>query len=262
MTAHATMEERQRCLAAGMNDHISKPIDPALLFETVGRFYKPTAGLDRPTEKPHADELEIPTVEGLNSAEGLLRVAGNKKLYGKLLRQFSNTEADAAQRIGSALEAKDHALAERLAHTVKGLAGSLGSHTVQQVAGRLEGVIASRAPSAELMPILQEFTSVLQDFISRLRAALPPVTTDPARTTADVPFDSERVKQVLKEMIGHLNNFDPAAEECLDVNRDAFRALLPEESFASFKQEVGQFAFANALVRLEQAAKEKGLLVS
>jgi two-component system sensor histidine kinase/response regulator len=291
MTAHATMEERQRCLAAGMNDHISKPIDPALLFETVGRFYKPTAGLDlgspghrasepplpseklkparslvaaadEPTEKSHADELEIPTVEGLNSAEGLLRVAGNKKLYGKLLRQFSNTEADAAQRIGSALEAKDHALAERLAHTVKGLAGSLGSHTVQQVAGRLEGVIASRAPSAELMPILQEFTSVLQDFISRLRAALPPVTTDPARTTADVPFDSERVNQVLKEMIGHLNNFDPAAEECLDVNRDAFRALLPEESFASFKQEVGQFAFANALVRLEQAAKEKGLLVS
>ena len=291
MTAHATMEERQRCLAAGMNDHISKPIDPALLFETVGRFYKPTAGLDlgspghrasepplpseklkparslvaaadEPTEKSHADELEIPTVEGLNSAEGLLRVAGNKKLYGKLLRQFSNTEADAAQRIGSALEAKDHALAERLAHTVKGLAGSLGSHTVQQVAGRLEGVIASRAPSAELMPILQEFTSVLQDFISRLRAALPPVTTDPARTTADVPFDSERVKQVLKEMIGHLNNFDPAAEECLELNRDAFRALLPEESFASFKQEVGQFAFANALVRLEQAAKEKGLLVS
>ena len=40
MTAHATIEERQRCLAAGMNDHISKPIDPAKLFETVGRFYK------------------------------------------------------------------------------------------------------------------------------------------------------------------------------------------------------------------------------
>ena len=43
MTAHATIEERQRCLAAGMNDHISKPIDPDNLFETVGRFYKPAA---------------------------------------------------------------------------------------------------------------------------------------------------------------------------------------------------------------------------
>jgi PAS domain S-box-containing protein len=298
MTAHATMEERQRCLAAGMNDHISKPIDPALLFETVGRFYKPTAGLDlgspghrasepplpseklkparslvaaaaepaeihSPTEKPHTDELEIPTVEGLNSAEGLLRVAGNKKLYGKLLRQFSNTEADAAQRIASALAANDRALAERLAHTVKGLAGSLGSHGVQQAAGRLEEVIASRAPSAELMPILQEFSSVLQDFISRLQAALPwVVTDDPARTTADVPLDPEQVKQVLQEMIGHLNNFDPAAEEYLEVNRDAFRALLTEESFTRFEEGVRGFAFADALARLQEAANEKGLLLS
>ena len=41
MTAHATVEERQRCLAAGMNDHIAKPIDPGNLFATVGRFYAP-----------------------------------------------------------------------------------------------------------------------------------------------------------------------------------------------------------------------------
>jgi PAS domain S-box-containing protein len=267
MTAHATLEEKQRCLDAGMNDHISKPIDPIALFDTVGRFYQPTAEVDRggssrSVEVPQADELEIPTVEGLNSAEGLLRVAGNKKLYGRLLRQFSNTEADAAQRIASALAANDRALAERLAHTVRGLAGSLGSSVVQQAAGKLEKAIASRAPTAELMPILQEFSSVLQDFISRLQAALPRVVTDPAPTTADVTLDSEQVKQVLQEMIGHLNNFDPAAEECLEVHRDAFRALLPEESFASFKQEVGEFAFANALVRLEEAAKQKGLLVS
>ena len=44
MTAHATIEERQRCLAAGMNDHIAKPIDPGNLFATVGRFYAPADG--------------------------------------------------------------------------------------------------------------------------------------------------------------------------------------------------------------------------
>jgi CheY-like chemotaxis protein len=48
MTAHAAIEERQCCLAAGMNDHVSKPIDPTALFETVGRFYKPAAGPERP----------------------------------------------------------------------------------------------------------------------------------------------------------------------------------------------------------------------
>ncbi len=86
--------------------------------------------------------------------------------------------------------------------------------------------------------------------------------SDPAPTTADVPLDSEQVKQVVQEMIVHLNNFDPAADDCLEANRDVFRALLPEDSFASFKQELGGFAFADALVRLEQAAKEKGLLLS
>src|SRR5262249_1527874 len=40
MTAHATTEERQRCLDAGMNDHIAKPIDPAILYDTIGRYYQ------------------------------------------------------------------------------------------------------------------------------------------------------------------------------------------------------------------------------
>jgi len=170
-------------------------------------------------------------------------------------------QSQAPAQIAEALARNEVPVAERVAHTVKGLAGSLGSRAVQQAAGRLEKALASRAPSAELVPILQDFSSVLQDFISRLHAVLPRTVNDPAPTAA-VPLDSEQVKQVVQEMIVHLNNFDPAAEECLEVNRDAFRALLPEESFASFKQEVGQFAFANALVRLEEAAKEKGLLLS
>jgi two-component system, sensor histidine kinase and response regulator len=100
MTAHATMEERQRCLASGMNNHVSKPIDPALLFET--------------------------------------RVAGNRKLYLKLLRQFVEQQGPAPAQITKALAQGDTSLAERLAHTVKGVAGSLGAAQVQHAAGLLE----------------------------------------------------------------------------------------------------------------------------
>ena len=56
MTAHATQEEKQRCLDAGMNDHVSKPIDPVALFETVGRFYKPSAEPDQPVSNPEAEK--------------------------------------------------------------------------------------------------------------------------------------------------------------------------------------------------------------
>ncbi len=269
MTAHATIEERQRCLAAGMNDHVSKPIDPAFLFETLGRYYKPAENAASPaiaeskqTDVRHAGLGDLPSIEGLDTQDALQRMGGNQKLYLNLLRQFVEQQGQAPAQIAEALARNEVPVAERVAHTVKGLAGSLGSRAVQQAAGRLEKAIASRVPSAELVPILQDFSSVLQDFISRLHAVLPRTVSDPAPTTADVPLDSEQVKQVVQEMIVHLNNFDPAAEECLEANRDAFRALLPEDSFASFKQELGGFAFANALVRLEEAAKKKGLLLS
>jgi two-component system sensor histidine kinase/response regulator len=269
MTAHATIEERQRCLAAGMNDHVSKPIDPAFLFETLRRYYKPAENAASPaiaeskqTDVRDAGTGDLPSIEGLDTQDALQRMGGNQKLYLNLLRKFVDQQSQAPAQIAEALARNEVPVAERVAHTVKGLAGSLGSRVVQHAAGRLEKALASRVPSAELVPILQDFSSVLQDFISRLHAVLPRTVSDPAPTTAAVPLDSEQVKQVVHEMIVHLNNFDPAAEECLEVHRDAFRALLPEESFASFKQEVGGFAFASALVRLEEAAKEKGLLLS
>ena len=154
MTAHATIEERQKCLEAGMNGHVSKPIDPSALFETLERFVSPMVkDSSAPPQEPaplRAEADELPEVAGLNVAEGLVRVAGNKKLYRKLLRQFSNTEADAAQRIGSALAEKDRALAERLAHTVKGVAGNIGAHAVQNAAAHLEKAIKGSAPAAEI----------------------------------------------------------------------------------------------------------------
>ena len=155
MTAHATIEERQKCLEAGMNGHVSKPIDPSSLFDTLERFVAPTAkGPAVPPQEPApaavAEADELPDVPGLNTAEGLMRVAGNKKLYRKLLRQFSTTEADAAQRIASALAENDRALAERLAHTVKGVAGNIGASAVQNAAANLEKAIAGSAPAAEI----------------------------------------------------------------------------------------------------------------
>src|SRR4029077_8228974 len=78
-----------------------------------------------------ADNLEIPTVEGLNSVEGLLRVAGNRKLYLKLLRQFCAQQSDAPGQIIELLKTGDRSAAERKAHTVKGVAGNLGVKTVQ-----------------------------------------------------------------------------------------------------------------------------------
>jgi two-component system sensor histidine kinase/response regulator len=291
MTAHATIEERQRCLAAGMNDHISKPIDPGNLFETVGLFYRPAdmasasrrsagSGPPQPSNQedresslsPPADAeskrtevrvpqpSDLPGIDGLDTKDGLSRVAGNRKLYLKLLRQFLDQQGTAPTQIADALARNDTLAAERLAHTVKGVAGNLGARPIHQMAAKLEKAIAEKTSSPELTHTLREFGSALEDLVSRLRAALPSVETVTPAASFAVSVDLEHAKRVVQEMIAYLNNFDPAAGECLETNSEVFRALFPGEQYASFEQQISGFAFAEALAQLEPAAKEKGFL--
>jgi len=272
MTAHATTEERQRCLDSGMNDHISKPIDPSTLFETVARYYRSVPGTSAsvpaiaktsdpvvktagvPVVEPRADNMEIPTVEGLNSVEGLLRVAGNRKLYLKLLRQFSAQQSDAPGQITELLKAGDRPAAERKAHTVKGVAANLGVKTVQLAAGELEKAIHDGADAARLESLRQQFATVLTPFVDRLRAALGEEPVFPAAPKAMV-VDPAQLKLVVEQMTRHLAEFDAAASDCLEANRGVFASLFSDEEFGKFEQQVLGYAFGEALAQLEQAAR-------
>jgi two-component system sensor histidine kinase/response regulator len=288
MTAHATLEERQRCLAAGMNDHVSKPIDPALLYATLARYYHPplfnvareaearpvdvqtpakpvhltsSAGTEPAPERRTADAPDggLPDVDGLDLRDGLGRVAGNRKLYLRLLRQFVEQQGAADRQIAEALERNDDALAKRLAHTVKGVAGNLGLRTVQQVAAKLEHAFGSSLPATEVTGAFNELRTVLNDMITRLRAALadPAVAAGPAPASA--PPDPGRTAPAVKEMLTHLSNFDPRAGECLEANRAVFQALLPGEAFAVFERAVTGFVFAQASAQLESVARQHGI---
>jgi HPt (histidine-containing phosphotransfer) domain-containing protein len=251
-----------------MNDHVSKPIDPALLFATLQRFHtpRPVAPSQRPSDaalrsgRSAAADDDLPSVDGLDTRDGLSRVAGNRKLYLKLLRQFVEQQGTAPADIKEALANNDTSTAERLAHTVKGVCGNLGVRDVQQAAAKLEKSIAAKTEPSGLTVPLQDFSAALEDFVGRLRAALPKTegTSEPA--VPPVSFNTAQARQVIAEMIDHLNNFDPSASECLEAHRDVFRSVLPEESFVAFEQQVGNFAFADALPGLQEAAKKKGLL--
>ena len=160
MTAHALVEERQRCLDAGMNDHVSKPIDPDHLLSTLLRWAKPRPQQAREPQQPFSterasDEVILPEIAGVNLADGLKRVAGNRRLYRDLLRQFAAKQGDAAAQISAALEKGDHKLAERIAHTVKGVAGNIGITEVQSVAQKLEKAL--RDGEINVSPLLVEF---------------------------------------------------------------------------------------------------------
>jgi len=262
MTAHATMEEKQRCLATGMNDHISKPIDPDNLFETVGRFYKRVEQASAsevfaspPAVKPAIEPDALPAIPGLDAPDGLARVAGNRKLYLKLLRQFVEQQGPALSQINDALTNGDPALAERLAHTLKGVAGNIGAKSVHSAAAVLEKVIRSKAPAAEVESAKQQVAAALDPLVAGLNAGLGSPAAKPAVSTQVPMVDAAKTREAAAHLSKLLSEFDPGAADFIDTNRPALQSLFPDDSWAEFEKLVQGYSFADAQARLEQALK-------
>lgn len=152
MTAHALQEERERCLAAGMNDHISKPIDARdvkmKIIKWIGTQFQ-----EETTETPisSAGSETVNDFEGIvlpaevTTAVDIQAVAARLTLpvdmIQKMLHRFCRDHAEAPDKIRKLIEAGDLEDAQALAHSVKGVSGTLGISEVYQMFGDLEADI-------------------------------------------------------------------------------------------------------------------------
>ncbi|HET9332311.1 MAG TPA: response regulator [Gemmatimonadota bacterium] len=255
LTAHATMEERQRCIAAGMNDHVAKPIDPGLLYETLGRFHHGTTPVARPEVSARAHD-GVPNVEGLDTAAGLSRVAGNERLYLKLLRQFVDQQAEAVTEIRALLQERRTEDAERLAHTLKGVSATLGVKDVPEVAETAERAIKDRAPSGEIDVALEKVEAALGLAVTRLRDALAVFAPDAVTTSAAV--DPAQTRAAVAELTSLLADFDAGAIEFVEGHAAVLRPLFAADAWSQFLKQVQAFAFPDALAMLEATDRGQG----
>jgi PAS domain S-box-containing protein len=255
MTAHATLEERDFCLANGMSGHIAKPIDPALLFDTLGKVARRSteaASTDTSTRNGagSATTAELPAVDGLDSAEGLRRVGGNHKLYMKLLREFASQQADVVEQVRAALARNDTESATRIAHTLKGVAGSLGTGPVQTAAAAVEKLLRDRAAADATSSALDQLAAVVDPFLTRLRAALAPITTESPATATVAPAQTRVIAEQLMKLFA---NFDTSAVTFAEENQASLRPAFDAATWEQFLRQTQQFAFADAQALLDQA---------
>jgi signal transduction histidine kinase/CheY-like chemotaxis protein len=189
MTAHAMAGDEQKSIEAGMNDHVTKPIDPDQLFATLQKWIKPVAEptvvqksavRDAPAEPdqvvPVEDDLPE-SLPGFDLATGLSRLMGNKRLYRKLLLDFGANYGGVAGDIREALAARNFTRAHSLVHNLKGLAGNLAATGLQASTVAMEklvkGQAAESASNKELNEKLTKLETILEQALDAVQTLGP-----------------------------------------------------------------------------------------
>ncbi len=286
MTANALPVDRQRCKDAGMCDFVAKPIEPRALFEALLRWVPlqalqgranavDTAAAVDTTRAgahgggapalggPEGDGEPTPpgwpgAITGVDVEAGLCRVLGQHGRYRALLQEFVQQQADAVARIGQALQQGDAALAQRLAHTLKGLSGTLGAQAVQQHAGALEALLRHGAAAPEVAQALARLDGPLDALLLALRAVLPaPPALAPDAARAPAPSDHAAPREALRQLRSFLAEDDARAQGYFHAHAAVLRAACPQQ-FAALAQAIDSFALDQALALLTEEAPDAG----
>ena len=270
MTAHALQQERERCFALGMQDHITKPIDPQHLYSRLqhwgGRLARAQedavpASVPAPPS-PQRQPLPGPTAElmerlpGFDVARALKRVGGNVDLYRRLLGSLVQTQADADLRLAQALALPDRRQAEHIVHTVKGVAANLGALALAEAASHLDAELKQGLAPAELQA----------GFVEALHHALAQITTlltapSDARGPGPVgdapvplPPTTEPLNGSQQALIDRLDGLlalaDGEALDLVEQEQGPLAVLLGTAALDSLRLALERFDFATARLLL------------
>ncbi len=257
MTANAMASDREKCLDAGMNDHVAKPIDPDELFGALGRWVKRRSGLNGDVREANGAPAsaapkafdEAPEIPGIDTQSALRRSGGNRKRYEALLRMFVERQRRSVDEIRAALAAGDVPTAERVAHTLKGASANLGAAELSAEAARVEVAIKTRqADNASLETLAQKLAALLEVIDTALPAETAiAVSGEESGDTTSVAAPLSRLKRLLE-------SDDPEAAEFVADARSRLSGILTGTELGDLSSLASSYDFAAALQCLSSIA--------
>jgi len=173
MTAHAMTGDKEECLAAGMNDYVSKPVDAHELYSALARCYRQKRclpALSQAEEESNAERddalTKLAQLEGFDVAEAIDHMGGDENLLLHVLYKFSNNQADTAQRLQLALMADDRETVARIIHTMKSLSATIGATALHAAVLKFEALLNQGMGS---LLLLEHFSELEASFKQTLQ---------------------------------------------------------------------------------------------
>ncbi|MDH4284745.1 MAG: response regulator, partial [Gallionellaceae bacterium] len=255
ITANALANDLDECLGAGMNDFIIKPLDSYKMMATLARWIIPSRRVALPAGQPqHAEPL--PDLPGINVTKGISRVGGSVTSYYAILEKFCTGQRHTAASIREALDADDWKKAERLAHTLKGLAGTIGAERLQVKATELEKYIHELGLTQinMLLPVIE---ADLSSLIAILENALLSRMEEASAAIPDgvAPTHHEGLAELIRKLRTQLKEFDSGADESIArIRKITGNDPALRDTLASVQQCINNYDYEQALIQLAALA--------
>ena len=260
MTAHAMAEERARCLSAGMNDHITKPISPELLFRALRDWSQPDAPLSEQPSRSAPSEANLAQEERLlfNEPRALTLTGGDPSALRHYLMSFRPT----VERLVTS-PPQDHSGLQRLAHTLKGTGAQLGLERLSQRCAVVEEALIKSAAKELLLDALalaqqaaSETLTALEDRFGVERAATEPTQQPTQQPTLSISELSAQDLEAITALKALCEDFDLEAQERARTLKEPLALLLAEGS-GDFERALASFELGQAAALLADALSRR-----
>lgn len=260
MTANAMSGDREKCIEAGMNDHIPKPINPQEVYKTLAKWIEPT-GKELPqivnSKDTHGKvaQLELPDFD-VDSA--LARMSGNQKAYQKMLAKVKQSQSDAVTTVSQAIANNDISSAIIAIHTLKGVAGNVGAMFVVPVAEQIETNLNQQkndnncAIDTQLQRLLDECQIQLNRMVETIEQALTKANT----TTLASGISKAELKKQLDSLNQQIEQLDSTAVDSLDTLFEQLQATNDSQVGQSLYKALSQYDFEEAETLIEAFSLE------
>ena len=250
MTAAVLEQDREVCRAAGMNDHVAKPILPDVLLETLARWIEPAhpAALQA-SERQIDATAPIPLLPGFDLKPALVLLGGNRELLEKLLRQFGDQFGDASIELSQLLENGETARAAQLVHNIKGACGNLGAVELFDAAQRLEAALRHDDAGFDLSEFNRAMTSVLQRINGLIRK---PYDEDGTLAGRCETCTWQHSTGLFLKLRGLLEGNDYVPHELLAELKASLRCQSMQQHLRQIEKLIGEFNYNQAMASIDR----------